>query len=133
MWDISHFLEENQLPSGLHTERKSYLRSLLMVRNFQRYSGYGLYSSYHWKRDSPWMKFLGLQLPTRPQFERSITGCGVLMTRHLWASTWRPSHRWRLTWRLALRFCSECPLGASSASYLGSIENELCRSCGTRS
>lgn len=72
MWDISNFLERNPLPDGLHSERKSYLHSLLMVRNFQRYSGYGLYSSHYWKRDSPWLKFLGLQLPTRSQFEKSI-------------------------------------------------------------
>ncbi|MGD0396491.1 MAG: hypothetical protein ABSB26_06235 [Nitrososphaerales archaeon] len=72
MWDINKYLENHSLPSGLHTESKSYLHSLFMVRNFQRYSGYGLYSSYYWKRSSPWLKFLGLQLPTRPQFERSV-------------------------------------------------------------
>ena len=70
VWDVSHYLSENSLPNGLHVERKSYLYSLLMTRNFQRYSGYGLYSVYNWKRESEWMKFLGLRLPSRPQFER---------------------------------------------------------------
>ena len=64
-WDLSHYLSENPLPNGLHTERKSYLYSLLITRNFQRYSGYGLYSVYNWRCDSDWMKFLGLQLPTQ--------------------------------------------------------------------
>jgi hypothetical protein len=72
MWDINQYLENNPLPSGLHTERKSYLYSLLMVRNFQRYSGYGLYSSYYWRRSFPWLRFLGLELPRRPQFERAV-------------------------------------------------------------
>jgi hypothetical protein len=69
VWDVSHYLSENSLPRGLHAERKSYLYSLLMTRNFQRYSGYGLYSVHSWKRESEWMKFLGLLLPTRQRFE----------------------------------------------------------------
>ncbi len=71
-WDIDNYLSRNLLPSGLHFEKKSYLHSLLMERSFQRYSGYGLYSSYYWKRSSPWLRFLGLELPTRAQFEREI-------------------------------------------------------------
>ena len=70
LWDVNDYLSENPMPKGLHIERKSYLYSLLMTRNFQRYSGYGLYSVYNWKRESEWMKFLGLTLPSRPQFER---------------------------------------------------------------
>ncbi|MBI3859551.1 MAG: hypothetical protein HY296_04850 [Thaumarchaeota archaeon] len=73
IWDIHNVLAEKEiLPSGLHTERKSYLRSLLMTRNFKRYSGYGLYSSYHWTMASPWLRFLGLELPTRARFEREV-------------------------------------------------------------
>jgi hypothetical protein len=70
VWDVSHYLTENALPSGLHAERKSYLYSLLMTRNFQRYSGYGLYSVHNWKTESEWMKFLCLRLPSRGEFER---------------------------------------------------------------
>jgi len=70
VWDVSHYLSENPLPCGLHAERKSYLYSLLMTRNFQRYSGYGLYSGHNWSPESEWMKFLDLRLPTRQRFER---------------------------------------------------------------
>ena len=70
VWDVAHYLSENPLPNGLHVERKSYLYSLLMTRNFQRYSGYGLYSVHSWKTESDWMMFLGLRLPSRREFER---------------------------------------------------------------
>ena len=73
IWDIHNVLADaKSLPSGLHTEAKSYLHSLLMTRNFKRYSGYGLYSSYYWQRRSLWLRFLGLELPHRARFEREI-------------------------------------------------------------